>query len=184
MFDIKKLKYTALALPVMVAFSMAPAQANDMINNQASGYVDGDIVQEAGILETEDLQVGSISAPRAFDNTAQGYVGGRVTQMGNLWSGSPNAPNKLVAHVGSIDAADDATNNHASGTVSGEIYQDASQGTDVQLDLRVGSIDAPRGSTGFGQALDNTADGFVNGNVYQVGFDGARVKARIGSIAP
>lgn len=184
MFNIKKLKYTALALPVVMVFSMAPAQANDMINNQASGTVDGDIFQEAGAFETLDLQVGSISAPRAMDNSAQGYVGGRVTQMGNLWNGSPGNPNKLTAHVGSIDAADDAINNHANGTVQGEIYQDASQGSDVQLDLRVGSIDAPRGSAGFGGALDNTADGYVNGSVYQVGFDGARVKARIGSIAP
>ena len=169
-------KKTLLTVSVAaIALGTSAAHANDLINNQASGYVGGDIYQDASPYESLTVEVGSVTAERAGDNTASGVVDGNINQV----SRNPGHQlNQLTLQVGAIHADQDAFNNRATGHVAGDIMQEA-YGSDILLEARVGSIEATDG----GSALDNTADGYVGGSIYQFGQDGSRVKAKIGSLS-
>ena len=167
----KTFKTLALVATSVVALSTS-AMANDMIDNQASGVVEGSIYQMGGEDAVMRAEVGSVIANEARDNRAFGHVRGDIMQDNYRDRGA-----KLVAQVGTIRAKE-AYMNQAEGWVDGDIIQGAF-GDGVTLDARVGSIDA-----GKGVAFNNYAFGAVEGSIYQEAGSRSKLSARVGSIGP
>ncbi len=155
-------KILSLATVATFALGFAPVQANDLMNNQASGFVEGSIisdVEDTGFNysseSSKEVLVGGISVSEiAFNNRAVGSVNGDVIQMSN--SDSLDAK----VHVGSIKARS-AEFNEANGYVSGNITQLVGSWSDAVM--AIGTIDAGA----YGNAYNNSAQGFVAGEIYQ-----------------
>lgn len=169
---LKKTMMTCAALTVLAA----PAMANDMINNYAYGYVNGDITQNTpGFNNKLTVEVGSIRAKHmAQNNEAFGYVNGEIRQdAGGPWGVDDVT---LTTKVGSI-TADTAMNNRATGDVDGSIIQEVYD-RDALAEVHVGTIDAGRDGFAFG----NMAEGRVNGQILQtVGYN-SKARIRVGSM--
>ncbi len=168
-------KILSLATVATLALGFAPAQANDLMSNAASGYVEGNIISNdfsrgSFLNSSRDILIGGIAvSDTAFYNTASGSVNGNVTQM------TSDALEAKI-HVGSIKAQS-AMLNRAEGAVNGNIAQYVGQwGQGV---ISIGAIDAEND----GQAFNNRASGFVNGSVYQnAGGFGASSLINVGSV--
>lgn len=152
--------------------------ANEMINNQASGYVGGVTQSDAGngndqrfVKNDFNVEVGSISAKSAQGNSAFGHVDGVIYQ--NVKDGSQNT---LDIKVGSIKASK-ALGNKTESRVSGDIIQEIS-GEGQRAIVHVGAIDA--GEDGY--AFNNRASGTVKGDVRQFLGYGSNANLRVGSI--
>ena len=170
----KTFKTLALVVTSVVALSTS-AMANELIDNNATGVVEGNIIQQAYEDTVLRAEVGSIIANNARDNYAFGEVRGDILQ--ESWRGDQN---KFVAQVGTIRAKD-AYMNQADGMVDGSVLQFA-HGDHVTLDARVGSIDA--GKSDFSEAYGNRAFGFVGGDIVQDAGARSKLSARVGSMGP
>lgn len=174
MTKVQNFKLSVLTAGVAaIALLSAPAMANELINNNASGYVDGDIRQESfGSGESNvTAEVGSISADYAENNSAEGHVEGDVYQ--GIWYAHNVS---LTTQVGSIKGKQ-LFDNKATGYVGGSIDQFVDSDFN-ERDIRVGSIDA-----GDSDAWGNRAEGYVAGSVYQ-GVPDGKASVRVGSIGP
>ncbi len=171
-------KILSLATVATLALGFAPAaQANDLMNNAASGYVEGSIISDDvsrgsaffSSFGSREILIGGLAvSDTAFGNNSSGYVSGDVRQ---LTGGSLEAK----VHVGSIKAQS-ATLNRANGYVGGDIIQYV--GPWGQGVTNIGAIDAGND----GNAFNNRAEGFVNGGVYQNVNPGTSSLINVGSV--
>lgn len=172
MFGIKEFTYSL----AIIGFLAAPASANDLINNNAAGYVGGDIVQDNNQIRHGGkliANVGSVKANTAINNSAQGEIHGSIYQSGS----------NVSARVGSIEA-EEAYNNTAEGYVNGDVIQEHEQTEDrfsySKTELNVGTINNKNYN---GYASMNSAQGYVDGEVIQYSNGTyARTQANVGSV--
>lgn len=169
-----EITYKLLLSAAALVISTSQAMANDMFENEAFGYVDGDITQSAYFngQKTLEVDVGSITAETASRVTALGEVRGDIYQHTDGYE-----DDKLVIQVGAVNA-DVAEDTMATGYVNGDIVQYDETGLNI-IEARVGAVDA-----GEGYSYQNVAEGYVNGSILQEAYaDGATIRARVGAIS-
>ncbi len=165
-------KILSLATVATLALGFTPAQANNLMNNEASGLVQGNIVTYDNsdfalrVGNDREILVGSISVEAgALANQSEAMVRGDITQRANSLMGAD-------IHIGSIKA-EAALQNNTWANVSGDISQDVNMSLDAGI--RVGSINA-------NYARNNDTYGYVGSDIMQRSGFASLVSLDIGSI--